>query len=468
MRVLVVTNFVPDAARAAAGPLGARPGRGDAAARGRGRALHLPARLAASTSRRPGACGGCCGGERFDLVHAHYGLPAGARGSPAPGRWSSPSTAPTSATAWSGRSRAASPGASTSSPRVSRALFEPEDGRPGLPPRARLGRAALRPRPEPLPPAAARRGAARARPRPRRPLPALPRQPGAARRSAHDRAAEVAARLRRGAAHRRRDRPRADAALGQRRQRGPGHLRLRGLRPGRVEALACDVPVLSTPVGIAPFALGGIAGASARRSTRPPGAPPRGPISTPPDPRVDGAARAASLSAARMAERTIVAYRDVLASRRNRLSGDERATGRARQRSLSAQVEAAERRLRGGGRGRQRRREAGDRRDRGARSRPREGAAAAAEALEELRARPRRGAEARARGQGPGDRRGGEPPGRDRGAGRGGREAGRGGGAAGRRGRGHDRRRAGPRPRGGRRLAARPGRGDPPRGGGQR
>jgi hypothetical protein len=28
-----------------------------------------------------------------------------------------------------------------------------------------------------------------------------------------------------------------------------------------VEALACDVPVLSTPVGIAPFALAGIAGA---------------------------------------------------------------------------------------------------------------------------------------------------------------------------------------------------------------
>jgi hypothetical protein len=33
-----------------------------------------------------------------------------------------------------------------------------------------------------------------------------------------------------------------------------------------------------------------------------------------PDPRVAGAARAASLSAARMAERTIEAYRDLLAS----------------------------------------------------------------------------------------------------------------------------------------------------------
>ena len=30
-----------------------------------------------------------------------------------------------------------------------------------------------------------------------------------------------------------------------------------------IEALACDVPVLSTPVGIAPYALGGVRGFSA-------------------------------------------------------------------------------------------------------------------------------------------------------------------------------------------------------------
>jgi glycosyltransferase involved in cell wall biosynthesis len=79
-----------------------------------------------------------------------------------------------------------------------------------------------------------------------------------------------------------------------------------------VEALACDVPTFSTPVGIAPFALTGIAGtlcapfdvgvwSKALRTAL-----------TATDPRIAGTARAASLSAARMAERTIVAYRDLL------------------------------------------------------------------------------------------------------------------------------------------------------------
>jgi hypothetical protein len=73
------------------------------------------------------------------------------------------------------------------------------------------------------------------------------------------------------------------------------------------------VPVLSTPVGVAPYALRGIAGCLceefdlerwsevARRHL------------DAADPRVDGAARASSLSAARMAERVIEAYRDVAA-----------------------------------------------------------------------------------------------------------------------------------------------------------
>ena len=81
-----------------------------------------------------------------------------------------------------------------------------------------------------------------------------------------------------------------------------------------IEALACRVPVLSTPVGIAPFILDGIEGtlcaeydvAAWRTAVMP--------HLESPDPRVDGARRAAWLSSARTAERTIEAYRDVMAA----------------------------------------------------------------------------------------------------------------------------------------------------------
>jgi teichuronic acid biosynthesis glycosyltransferase TuaC len=78
-----------------------------------------------------------------------------------------------------------------------------------------------------------------------------------------------------------------------------------------VEALACDVPVLSTPVGIAPLLLSGVAGclvapfdperwadvARARLDEA--------------DARVTGQARAAWFSADSMAERVLVAYREL-------------------------------------------------------------------------------------------------------------------------------------------------------------
>jgi glycosyltransferase involved in cell wall biosynthesis len=80
-----------------------------------------------------------------------------------------------------------------------------------------------------------------------------------------------------------------------------------------VEALACDVPVLSTPVGIAPYALAGIDGVLCAPFDLDAWATASQPLLGSSDPRVDGATRAASLSAARMAERTIVAYRAVLA-----------------------------------------------------------------------------------------------------------------------------------------------------------
>lgn len=79
-----------------------------------------------------------------------------------------------------------------------------------------------------------------------------------------------------------------------------------------VEALACDVPVASTPVGVAPFALAGVDGAICAPFDAALWAAALEPHLSDPDPRIDGAARAASLSATRMAERTVAAYRDVL------------------------------------------------------------------------------------------------------------------------------------------------------------
>jgi len=79
-----------------------------------------------------------------------------------------------------------------------------------------------------------------------------------------------------------------------------------------LEALACDVPVLSTPVGIAPHALRGVSGTFCAPFELDIWTAAALPLLESSDPRVEGAARAASLSASRMAERTIVAYRDVL------------------------------------------------------------------------------------------------------------------------------------------------------------
>jgi glycosyltransferase involved in cell wall biosynthesis len=79
-----------------------------------------------------------------------------------------------------------------------------------------------------------------------------------------------------------------------------------------VEALACDVPVLSTPVGIAPYALKGIDGCLCAPFDLETWAPLARRHLESPDPRVAGAARAHTLSAARMAERVIEAYRAVV------------------------------------------------------------------------------------------------------------------------------------------------------------
>jgi glycosyltransferase involved in cell wall biosynthesis len=83
-----------------------------------------------------------------------------------------------------------------------------------------------------------------------------------------------------------------------------------------VEALACDVPVLSTPVGVARALLHGVEGCLAEPFD--PGRwaeLARGHLDSP-DPRVAGRQRARWFSAELMAQRALVAYREVLDSGR--------------------------------------------------------------------------------------------------------------------------------------------------------
>jgi glycosyltransferase involved in cell wall biosynthesis len=81
-----------------------------------------------------------------------------------------------------------------------------------------------------------------------------------------------------------------------------------------IEALACEVPILSTPVGIAPFLLDGVGGALCAPFELTAWRAAALPHLESADPRIAGAERAEWLSAERTAERTIEAYRDVLAA----------------------------------------------------------------------------------------------------------------------------------------------------------
>ncbi len=312
MRVLVVTNFMPDASAPQRGRW-VRDQIEEMRQRGlkvelfefpRGRSQYRPAtqRLRRLLKQQP-----------FDLVHAHYGLAgwvarrAGAR----PLIVSFHGTdvrhwlvGPLSRRlAWRVDLVAA----------VSRALFEVEDGRPGLPPVP--GSAVLPCGPDlsrfrPLPKDESRRKL-RLDPNDRYLLfPANPTR----QEKRHDRAAELA--------------EACDANLLTGGSIDPEQMPLwvnaanavvltsdyEGFGMAAVEALACDVPVLSTPVGIAPYALKGISGTLCAPFDLDTWAAAARPLLDSPDPRVEGAARAASLSAAGMAERTIVAYRDVLDS----------------------------------------------------------------------------------------------------------------------------------------------------------
>ncbi|MDQ6807096.1 MAG: glycosyltransferase [Actinomycetota bacterium] len=75
-----------------------------------------------------------------------------------------------------------------------------------------------------------------------------------------------------------------------------------------LEALACDVPVLATPVGIAPIALTGIAGAMCAPFNAPAWRAAAARHLADPDPRVTGRDRAELFSAARMAARVAAAW----------------------------------------------------------------------------------------------------------------------------------------------------------------
>jgi teichuronic acid biosynthesis glycosyltransferase TuaC len=87
-----------------------------------------------------------------------------------------------------------------------------------------------------------------------------------------------------------------------------------GFGMAAIEALACEVPVLSTPVGVAPYLLAGIPGCLCAPFELDRWAAAARPHLDASDPRVPGADRAATLAAGPMAERTIEVYRHLTGS----------------------------------------------------------------------------------------------------------------------------------------------------------
>jgi glycosyltransferase involved in cell wall biosynthesis len=79
-----------------------------------------------------------------------------------------------------------------------------------------------------------------------------------------------------------------------------------------LEALACDVPVLATPVGIAPEALDGVAGTLCAPYEREVWAQALAPHLSAADPRIEGRERAQRYSSDVMAERVLEAWRALL------------------------------------------------------------------------------------------------------------------------------------------------------------
>jgi glycosyltransferase involved in cell wall biosynthesis len=313
MRVLVVTNLVPDETTPQRGRW-VRDQVAEIRARGieveefgfpRGRSHYLPATRRLRALLRA---------ERFDLVHAHYGLAgwvarlAGARpllvtfhGTDVRHHIVGPLSR---RLAWRADLIAG----------VSRALFFEEDGRPGLP--AVPGAAVLPCGPELGRFASVSRAEARAAlgldPAGRYLLfPADPARP----EKRHDRAAELAATtgaelLTGGSIE-----PEAMATWMNAANAVLVTSDYEGFGMAAIEALACDVPVLSTPVGVAPYLLAGIDGCLCAPFDPDIWAAAARPQLDSADPRVAGAARAATLAAGPLAERVIEVYRHMTARR---------------------------------------------------------------------------------------------------------------------------------------------------------
>jgi glycosyltransferase involved in cell wall biosynthesis len=98
-----------------------------------------------------------------------------------------------------------------------------------------------------------------------------------------------------------------------------------------LEALACDVPVLATPVGIAPLALSGVAGTHCEDFDAAAWREVAQTALAAPDPRIEGRARAALFSADRMAQRVVMAWGAVAAE----------AAGGAQRRRYTRRADAA-------------------------------------------------------------------------------------------------------------------------------
>lgn len=98
-----------------------------------------------------------------------------------------------------------------------------------------------------------------------------------------------------------------------------------------LESLACEVPVLSTPVGIAPHALDGLPGCHCDVFDPGVWAGRAAELLALTDPRTPGRNRAEALSAGRLAKRVAIAYEEILArdrtGRRGEKSGYETVSG---------------------------------------------------------------------------------------------------------------------------------------------